>query len=452
MKIRKEIRLLLASLSLAAITFSLAVRAQAQTESVILTFTGATTTGTTPTAGLVADAAGNLYGVTPYGGKQGHYCPNSSGCGFVYELSPNGSGGYTQTVLFNFDEGPDGGFPRSNLILDAAGNLYGVTDLGGYRNKVCNSGSGCGVVYKLSPGSGGWTQTVLYTFLNAGDGNSPYGPLAFDAAGNLYGTTEFGGSSSCVATLGNPCGLVFELTPTTSGSWTESVLHNFTGGNDGANPYAGVVLDAAGNVYGSASGGNPALCKVAFSCGVVFKLSNGSSGWTETVLHTFADGRDGGTPGQLTIDGTGNLYGTSQTGGDPTCTVYGNANNCGVVFKLTPTLGGSWKETAFAFSLWDGGQPQGGVTVDASGNVYGTASVGGILSCTAGSGNGCGVVFKLTPKSSGGWTPSILHRFAGGTDGVSPIGSLLFDSAGNIFGTTPLGGADNDGIVYEITP
>lgn len=443
----KTIRFLLTGLSVAAITFSLAARSQAQTESILFTFTGATT-GQVPNSGLVSDASGNLYGVTYEGGKQTRYCPNSSGCGFAFELSPNGSGGYNETIIWTFDDGPDGGNPRGNLIMDAAGNLYGVTILGGYRNKVCNSGSGCGVVYELSPGSSGWTQTVLYTFLNAGDGNEPYGPLAMDASGNLYGATEFGGTTSC-GNQSNPCGLIFELSPSGSGTWTETVLHNFTGGNDGQNPFAGVVLDAAGNVYGSASGGNPALCKVANACSVVFKLSNTSSGWKETVLHNFTDGRDGGTvSGPLTLDAQGNLYGTSSLGGSTTC---GFANGCGVVFKLSPTVGGAWKETAFDLGGWDGASPEGGVTVDAAGNVYGTAALGGILSC-GGAGEGCGVVFKLTPNSSGGWNPSVLHHFDAGTDGEMPGSSLLINAAGDIFGTTPIGGTDNDGIVFEIAP
>jgi hypothetical protein len=452
MNSRNIFHVLPAIICLAVVTFGLAVSAQAQTETIVFTFTG-TTTGQNPGAGLVADAAGNLYGVTPYGGKAGRYCANSFGCGFVYELSPNGSGGYAQTILYNFTGGTDGDFPVGNLIFDAAGNLYGVTNSGGYRNKVCEGGNGCGVVYKLSPGSSGWTETVLYTFMNAGDGEEPYGPLTFDGAGNLYGTTEFGGSTACEATQGNPCGLVFELTPTTGGSWTESVLYTFNGGNGGFNPNGSVTLDAAGNVYGSASGGNPALCRYPGSCGVLFELSKGSSGWAEKVLHTFSGGHDGGEPSNhLVFDGAGDLYGTSQVGGDATCTVYGATNNCGVVFKLTPAVGGAWKETSFAFSLWDGAAPQAGVTVDASGNVYGTATAGGLISCSQASGNGCGVVFKLMPNSSGGWTPNILHRFTGGSDGYNPTSTLLFDSAGNIFGPAVLGGADDDGVVYEIVP
>jgi uncharacterized repeat protein (TIGR03803 family) len=434
-------------LAVAAVTLSLAVRVQAQTESIIFTFTGYTTTGQNPSSGLVADASGNLYGVTPYGGKQGRYCPNSMGCGYAYELSPNGSGEYTETILYNFLEGPDGGYPVGNLIFDAAGNLYGVTGLGGYRNKVCNAGSGCGVVYELSPGSSGWTETTLYTFMNAGDGNEPYGPLTFDTAGNLYGATQFGGSTACEAATTNPCGLVFELTPSTSGSWTETTLYSFTGGNDGSNPNGGVILDSAGNVYGTASGGNPALCKVTAWCGVVYRVSKGSSGWTQTVLHTFSGDRDGGDLNNtLAFDGAGNLYGTAGTGGNSTC---GLSNGCGVMFKLTPMRGAAWKETSFEFDLSDGGSPGAGITFDAQGNVYGTTVFGGDLTCN--SPYGCGVVYELTPNSRGEWKSSVLHSFAAGDDGEFPASTVGFDSAGNIFGTAG-GGADNDGVVYEIQP
>jgi uncharacterized repeat protein (TIGR03803 family) len=266
-------------------------------------------------SGLVADAAGNLYGTA-----DGGTC-----CGLVFRLSPNGSGGWQETVLYDFSGTPDGN-PLSPLIFDAAGNLYGTISVGGSNNAYCQKVNGCGVVFELSPtASGPWTETVLYTFSGT-DGSSPRSGLTFDSAGNLYGTAEQGGNLADCGGFG--CGVVFKLSPSGSG-WTETVLHAFTGYGDGYYPVTAVILDAAGNVYGGAFGGNGKPATVCSGgCGVIFKLAPGSRGWTNTVLHTFS-GSDGTTTEGvlLTFGPDGNLYRTAAQGGTA---------NQGVVFSIAP--------------------------------------------------------------------------------------------------------------------
>ena len=267
--------------------------------------------GLMPEALLVEDKAGNLYGTAPLGGRYG--------LGVVFKVAPNGR----ETILYNFAGGSDGCGPNPGVILDSAGNLYGVASGGG--DSSCNSGHG--VVFEVDPGG---HETVLYTF-GGGDGAIPNSVLLFDSMGNLYGTTEYGGSSSECGGLG--CGTVFELSPRSGGGWSESVLYNFCSlpnCTDGERPVTGpLVRDSAGSLYGTTIfGGNPKLCNG--SCGVVFKLeSNGK----ETVLHTFTGGSDGAVPfAGLVADDQGNLYGTTQEGG---AACYGSYT-CGVVFKISP--------------------------------------------------------------------------------------------------------------------
>lgn len=336
-------------------------------------FKGGTTDGTSPQAGLAFDSAGNLYGTTWEGGLYGF--------GTVYELSPNGSGGWDYSVIYNFGANfADGEGPQSTLTVDAAGNLYGSTISGG---------NGSGVVYELSLGSGIWTESPLYT-LGGSEGSWPRGTMVFDAAGNLYGTTVYGGNLSDCG--GSGCGTVFELSPSGSGSWTPSTLYAFTGKSDGSLPwYAGVILDSAGNLYGTTgAGGHDSQC--TGGCGVVYELSpDGSGGWTETTIHSFT-GSDG-TPGtggawpvyNLTFDGSGNLYGVSKRGGTA---------GEGVVYKLSQS-GGVWTETKLHdFSGANGYPYQSGLSFGPGGNLYGM-TIGG-------SGDGdcnsnCGVVFQVTP-------------------------------------------------------
>lgn len=375
-----------------------------------------------PTGVLARDAAGNLYGTTQFGAGSG--CADGRGCGAVWKLSPDSDGSWTATILHVF-QGSDGAQPVAGVILDSQGNLYGTTAGGGSTSSVCiaNGGNeGCGVVFKLKLNSTGtWTYRILHSF-NFSDGAFPYGSLVFDALGNLYGTARSGG------TYGG--GIVFELTPNASGSWTESVLHDFGGGGaDGQNPLGGLTRDAHGNLYGSTyEGGSSGSCPLDVGCGTVFELTPGSGGnWIEQVLYTFNGHADGGFPqSSLTLDSRGRLYGTGST----------------VVFEVTPNLDGTWSETVLhtfpppSPVHDDGSYPYAGVSFDSAGNLYGTTAQGGCA--------GYGVVYELSPTSEG-WTETIVHTFYG--VGSNPDSPPLFDPAGNLYGTTS-GGS----LVFEITP
>jgi len=380
--------------------------------------------GTVPVASLIFDAAGNLYGTTegdgPYGG------------GTAFELVP-GANGWGYEVLYNFCSATgcaDGGLPESRLIMDAVGNLYGTTSQGG--NSRC--GHGCGTVFQLTPSGGGtWTQTVLYTFTGGKDGGSPAAGLVFDAAGNLYGTTSQGGSHSMdCGSVG--CGVVFELISQANGKWTEKVLHTFcssTGCRDGMTPN-GLIFDAAGNLYTSTSqGGN-------YGGGAVFRLAPSASGQrTGKVLHSFGKGKDGASPyGELVFDAAGNLYGTTNRGGG----YIG-----GTVFRLSPGANGTWNEKILhrfcpKSECQDGAYPYAGVILDAADSLYGTTYYGGSY--------GLGTVFKLTPGANDRWRETVLYD----SDGGNPDAGLTWDTVGNLYSTTANGGYYGLGTVFEITP
>lgn len=353
--------------------------------------------------------------------------------------------GHNEEILHRFGgvkNGDDGAQPQSGLIADGAGNLYGTTELGG--TGTCWSDSaivGCGTVFELIPPAtrrGPWTQTILYSFQPRPDGNWPIGGLVFDRSGNLYGTTIQGGSGRCE--VNGPivgCGTIFELMPPSSpgGDWTEVVLYSFgTNGNgDGAGPQAGLIFDTGGNLYGTTEFGGKASTTCPYDCGTVFKLSpTQGMGWLETVLYRF-QGPDGRTPlGGLLLDPSGRLYGT---------TVDGGAFGYGTVFKLTPPApGGQWTESLlYEFTGGpDGAGPEAALIHDQHGNLYGTASGGGMTSCSP----SCGVVFELVPPSDPGgvWSETTIWEFSGGNDGASPFGTLLFDKTGNLYGTTAFGG------------
>jgi uncharacterized repeat protein (TIGR03803 family) len=287
--------------------------AAAQMLTTLYTFTGGSD-GANPRAGLIADAAGNLYGTTISGGVSCGELPH--GCGTVFQLTPSG----TLNVLHSFT-GSDGSQPFAALVADAAGTLYGTT-YGGGATASCDPPNGCGTVFKLAPSG---ILTVLYSFTGSSDGAYPFGALVADAAGNLYGTTTLGGATaSCNPPSG--CGTVFELVA--SGSLT--VLHSFTGffGSDGSSPYAGLIADATGNLYGTTFGGG------AYGHGTVFELA--PSGIL-TVLYSFTGDSDGAYPyASLIADATGNLYGSTTLGGaTASCNPpYG----CGTVFQLTLPL------------------------------------------------------------------------------------------------------------------
>jgi uncharacterized repeat protein (TIGR03803 family) len=331
-----------------------------------------------------------------------------------------------QTIKVLHDFGvtaSDGNLPSGPLLKDSAGNLYGMTSAGGAHN--------LGTVYRLSPTSiGGFRETILHSFAGgSADGAFPEGPLVRDSAGNLYGVTSVGGirATVCNFSAGPGCGVVFKLTPTSTGQWAEAVLHRFTG-TDGGNSLAGLVRDSKGNFYGATSaGGSKGL-------GTVYKLSHTSTGWKETVLHSFTGNSDGAAPFMfetaLTLDGLGNIYGSTYQGG---------AASAGIVFELIPQTSGAWTEKIlYTFQGGaDGLEPLCGVILDKSGNVYGTTLKGGTQI-------GSGTVFKLT--AANGYAKTIVHDFNVFTDPAKEAPhTLLFDANGNLFGTTEYA-------LYKLTP
>jgi uncharacterized repeat protein (TIGR03803 family) len=360
--------------------------------------------GRNPHGGVIADAAGNFYGTTSAGG--------ANDGGTVFQVTPSG----TLNVLYSFagvgDPVADGANPQAGLISDAAGNLYGTTYQGGVTSG-CNSGLGCGTVFRVTPSR---VETVLHRF-TSDEGANPQAGLISDAAGNLYGTTTVGGATtSCNIPFG--CGTVFQLTPARH----LNVLHRFTG-SDGTNPSAGLIADATGNLYGTTSAGGTG------NAGTVFQLT--PSG-TLTVLHSFLDdGSEGATPyGGLIVDASGNLYGTTSAG----------AGTAGTVFELTapsPTLPVWTLQRLHSFNSdgSEGTNPQTSLIADASGNLWGTTSEGGP--------NGAGTFFQLTPSG----TLTVGYGF-NGSDGRNPSGVII--NAGGFFaGTTYEGGANKSGTVFQ---
>jgi uncharacterized repeat protein (TIGR03803 family) len=440
--------------------------AQAQyAPSVPYTFTGSAD-GASPAASLIFDSKGNVYGTAAYGGDtSGANCTGANppiGCGIVFELTPppSGSGPWTQTVLYTFTGGSDGAYPESSLTFDSQGNLYGTTSNGGdLKDTICLTLGGCGVVFELTPpksGSGPWTETPIYTFTAGNDGSVPYSNVIFDSKGNLYGTAAGGGTGTG--------GTVFELTPPANGSgpWTETTLWSFTYGDDGGSPVAGLIFDSAGNLYGTTSSGGSGH-------GVVFELSPPSGGgvpWNETTLFTFNGKAEGGYPyAGVVFDSTGNLYGTTAIGGSWSGTTCKPTDGCGVVYELTPDGSGNpWTEQVlYTFDAGvGGGYPYSGVIFDTNGNLFGTTAQGGDASSPAcSSTDGCGVVYELTPGGSGNWSQTPVYAFTGQSDGGFPYAAPLFDSRGNIYGTTAYGGDLTDsncvdaggcGVVFELIP
>jgi len=398
---------------LAIYTVALVLRGTAAAgEKVLLNFNGSNGDG--PYGALISDASGNLYGTTTGGGAYSF--------GTVFELMPKAKGGWSVQILHSFnDNGVDGIVPYTRLVFDSAGNLYGTTNNGGSNN--------VGTVFELTPTrSGTWNETIVYSFENNEvDGTYPYGGLIFDSSGNLYGTTAGGGTSFN--------GTVFELTPGKGGQWNETVLDNF-GSGDGNSPYAGLVFDASGNLYGATYAGG------TYGYGTVFELTpKGSGQWNETVIFNFngQNSTGDGPYGTLIFDTAGNLYGT---------TVYGGTYDSGMVFELTPQVSGEWSETivhSFEPSDWDGGNPFGGLVMDATGDLYGTTYQGGKFNY--------GTVFELKPKIGGGWSEKLLHVLnSNGKAGYNPYCTLLSDKAGNLYGVTYQGGTHNDGTVFEVLP
>ena len=318
--------------------------------SIIHAFTGVPD-GSHPASSLVFDSAGNLYGTANAGGAWN--------AGVVFKLTPIGNGQWTESIIYSLGSG-NLAIPSSGVIFDSAGNLYGEALIGGSD----------GAVYELSPdGHGNWTETTLYGFGAAGDGSLPAFGLVFDASGNLYGTTEAGGS------VGK--GTVFRLSPG-AGGWTETVLYDFSADRDGKSP-SGVILDSAGNLFGTTFSGG------THKGGRLYELSPATGLWQETVIHDFGWGFDGACPrGTPVFDPAGNLYGATYAGG-----VSGE----GVVYELSPVAGGGWKRKTlhqFPYDAFDGFFPESGPILDGSGNLYGLTQDGGKF--------GVGVAYRLTPN------------------------------------------------------
>jgi uncharacterized repeat protein (TIGR03803 family) len=394
-------------------------------------------------------------------------------------LTSTASSAVSGRILYRFTGGYDGGIPYSGLIFDASGNLYGTTSYGGVHVFY-------GAVFELTRVNNKWKERVLYSFRGGKDGGYPLAGVVFDKAGNLYGTTNAGGAKGF--------GTVFELTPD-KGGWKESVLYSFKGSSngDGQSPWAGVIFDKEGNLYGTTQLGGPGSQTCPAGCGTVFRLNHTTKGWRETVLYAFSgqNGDGAGASSGLVFDKSENLFGTTQQGGatgygtvyelahsktgwkeevlyqfqgtldgaNPSSallidkahnlygtTAYGGTAGGGTAFELTPA-GGSWTETVL-YSL--NGFPAGGLVFDKSGNLYGSEDAVGC----------CGIVFELSPSGNGQWTETTLYTFSGSVDknGSDPNGALIFDGAGKLFGTTSQGGYGpcwgglGCGVIFQLSP
>ncbi len=375
--------------------------AQAQTFTTLHNFQGQDDGGS-PSGVLARDRAGNLYGTALAGGN--HTCSPAPSCGVVYKLTHTGSG-WLYSTIYAF-HGQDGASPQAGVIIGPDGNLYG-TAAGGAAD--------LGVVFRLQPPaticksvSCPWTETVLHSFAGGPhDGtDTGYGPLVFDHAGNIYGTTLGGGASSQ--------GTVFEMSPS-GGGWVEKLIYSFQGEPDGAQPVSGVVFDAAGNLYGTTvTGGNNRQ-------GTVFELTPAGSGWTESVLYRFTDGPEGYGPfAGVVVDGSGNLYGATGVGN---ITAY----------ELIPSGGGWTFQILFALNAYFGAYES--LTFDSAGNLLGTVNAGNPE------------VFRLTP-SNGQWTLTGFN----GNDGDFALSNVIEDPSGNLYATSSGGGPYHQGTVFEITP
>jgi len=388
--------------------------AASQTFSIIHNFTGGAE-GASPFAGLVMDAAGNLYGTTAFAG--------SYGAGTVFELKHSGSA-WVLNPLYNFLGGQDGIMPYYGGVTFAPdGTLFGTTAQGGTNTEGCGD-SGCGTAFHLTPQPDppvtllpSWNEDIIHNFSAYNDGWWPSSAVVFDSTGALYGTTLEGSSSF---------GTIWKMTPS-GGGWTEQVLTTFSGAaGDGMYPYWGLTPDSAGNFYGTTNQGG------AYSWGTIYELSPSGGQWSKTILYSFTNGSDGGLPiGGVVFDRWGNLFGATterDSGG-------------GTIYELSPSNGNWAFHTLYSFTGRGASGPWGNLLVDSNGDLYGSALA---------TDENVGVVFKLS-HSSGAWTYTALHSF-GGSDGAYPYGTLVRDASGNLYGTTNSGGEFNKGIVFEITP
>ena len=358
---------------------------------------------------VAIDAAGNLYGTSVLGG--------TFGGGTVWQISPVG-GGWVHTVLYNFTGGADGGEPYKGVTLDAEGNLYGTAVTGGSGS--CEGG--CGVTYQLTKSGSSWTQSVIHAFTGA-DGSGPGARVTIDPRGNVYGMTPTGGADGL--------GTIYALHLKPDGTWAFRVIHTFTGGSDGSSGSAGKMVFRRGHLWGAATTGGSGY-------GTVFELRPKVSGeWGFETLYSFQGAPDGSFPyGALLFDGAGHIYGTTYYGGD---------SGLGTVYGLTRDDGGNWiEQVLYSFeSGQDGNSSISNVVSDNAGNLYGTTSEGGLGSCT---------IFKLSPSEGGTWTESLPHLFAGSPDGAFPYAGMVGDGSGVFYGATVHGGADGEGAIYKFTP
>ena len=399
--------------AIALLWVGLALPAQAQTLTTLYSFTGGADGGG-PVAGLTMDRAGNLYGTTSYGGNKGGSTCDVDGCGTVFKLEHKGSG-WVLVPLYAFS-GPDGYVPEARVLFGPDGALYGTTTYGGQSN--------AGVIFRLQPPAAAcktalcpWTETVLYSFSGGSDGAYPtYGDLTFDQAGNIYGTTPDGGDPIC------KCGVVYELSRS-HGGWTETVLHTFSQQDgEGLSPFAGVIFDAGGNLYGTTVS---SFSRFGEGPGAIYELSPSQGAWTENVLYTFTGDRDGNEPyGGLIFDSAGNLYGVTGCITGPPCTVY----------ELSPSGGGWTLNVLYTFNdVYEGSLAA--LTMDPAGNLYGTLTL-------ADQG-----VFRLTP-SGGTWNLTGFNS----PGSVFTEGSVVLDAGGNVYATSEVGGNHSKGNIFEIMP
>lgn len=421
---------------------------QSATYTSLYKFTGGQD-GAVPTAPVTLDAAGNLYGTASQGGDT-TVCTGTNnlplGCGTAYKLKP-GASGYTFDPLYKFQGGEDGATPLAGLVFGPNGTLYGTTSTGGLTDCAGYFPLGCGTVFNLQAPPTfcrsvlcSWNETVLHHF-DQSDGAVPgYGNLTFDAHGNIYGTTEYGGSGGHCDYGFYGCGTVYELMGS-GGNWTESVLYNFDAGLGGGEPQSGVIFDQSGNLYGTTKNGGQG------GEGAVYQLASPS--WMENILYNAWNSL---CPiviiGGLTFDSSGNLYGTSNN-----CGEYGQGYvGQGFVYELTPPGGYPWTYNqiyTFAPDADHAAGPWSNVVFDSSGNLYGTLH--GSLAV-----DDYGRVFELT-KVDNIWTQKLLWMFTGGTDGAIPVATVTLDANGDLYGTTTAGGNLTDcngagcGVVYKIT-
>lgn len=422
----------LVKISTLSFAFALLIAgAQAQTFQVIHSFVGGSD-GANPFASLTMDSAGNLYGVASSGGNGSCVFVTQPGCGTIFKLTQN-AGSWSFGTLYGFQGEPDGAAPLAPLVIGPNGKLYSTTADGGEGSCSYLGDTGCGIVYELPvTADPAPHDQVLYRFSGGTDGAIPLLSNVIFVGNNMYGTAEVGGDLSCNNPYG--CGVVYEL----SATGQEKVLHAFTGaGGDGAYPLAALVADSSGNLYGTtASGGSSTSC--TGGCGTIFEMLHTQSGWTERVLYSFTNTADGSTPdASLIIDSKGNLYGITWQGG---------AGGGGTVFELHKNAN-SWSlYVLYSFEI--SGYALDPLVMDSKGNLYGTTQNGGTYND--------GRVFELKPNAKG-WAYKELYDFTGGTDGGNPLGGLVIDSSGNLYGTTVYDGSTSCGgsgcgVIFELTP